>query len=222
MDDRLKGVCTYCDAVANSRDHVPSKILLDEPYPDNLPVAESCVKCNQGFSASEEYFACLLECVINGTTTPSNSFREKIRATLMARPLIARKIECGKDLNLAGQLLWKPDFDRVKEVVLKLARGHIAYELGVRHTEEPDLLEIIPMPSMSEFQMELFLSLNCSHLYPEIGSRAFVNLFAGKPMAYEQWYTVQESRYKYSVGQSRGDWVKIVISDYLACHVAWE
>lgn len=221
IDDRLKGVCAYCGAAANSRDHVPSKILLDEPYPQNIPVAESCTECNQGFSASEEYFACLIDCVINGTTTPNENFRKKIIATLTARPSIAQRIERGRETKPSGELLWQPETDRVKEVVLKLSRGHIAYELGIQRTDEPDLIEILPIPSMSEPMLESFYLLENGHLYPEIGSRAFINSLIGKPTAYEQWYTVQENRYHYSVGQSHGDWVKIVLSNYLTCHVAW-
>ncbi len=57
IDERLKGNCAYCGAVADSRDHIPSRVLLDEPYPENIPVAESCTKCNGGFSSDEEYLA---------------------------------------------------------------------------------------------------------------------------------------------------------------------
>ena len=93
IDQRFEGVCSYCGAPADSRDHVPSKILIDEPYPPNLPIAKSCVGCNQGFSASEEYVACLIDCVKNGTTEPNSEFRPKIAAALKARPTIAQRIE---------------------------------------------------------------------------------------------------------------------------------
>lgn len=221
IDDRLRGLCVYCGAEADSRDHVPSKILLDEPYPENIPVAESCIECNQGFSASEEYLACFIDCVINGTTTPNKNFRNRIIATLIARPSIAKKIELSKKSDMSDGLLWQPESRRVKEVVLKLARGHIAYELGIQRIDAPDIIEIVPIPFMSKLELESFLSIENSHFYPEIGSRAFVNLLTGKPNAYEQWCAVQENRYQYSVGQSHGDWAKLILSNYLACHVAW-
>jgi len=56
-DDRLVLGCTYCHRDTDTREHVPSRILLDEPYLDNLPVLPACAKCNQGFSLDEEYFA---------------------------------------------------------------------------------------------------------------------------------------------------------------------
>ena len=222
IDDRLKGVCAYCGGIPGTRDHVPSKILLDEPYPENLPVAESCSSCNQGFSASEEYLACLIECVINGSTRPNESFRPKVAATLKARPAIANRIEAGKQVDASGNLIWQPERGRVEEVILKLARGHMAYELGIQRIDSPEVMDIFPLPSLTENQVENFFSLPSSHLYPEIGSRAFVSVCSGKQRAFESWLVIQDGRYQYAIGQSEGDWVKIVISNYLACHVAWD
>lgn len=221
FDDRMKGICAYCGGLPDSRDHVPSKILLDEPYPKNLPIAESCTSCNQSFSASEEYVACLIESAINGTTIPNENFRPKIATTLNARPSIAKRIEEGKQVSSNGQLIWQPEAKHVKKVMLKLARGHMAYELGIQHIEEPELIEILPLAIMSEAHVEEFLTLPDSHTYPEIGSRAFVNLHSGKLTAFENWHVVQNNRYLYALGQSEGDWVKILINEYLAVHIAW-
>jgi hypothetical protein len=59
-DLRLDAQCAYCGSFPESRDHVPSKILLDEPFPYNLPVVPSCNNCNNGFSKDETYFACAI------------------------------------------------------------------------------------------------------------------------------------------------------------------
>lgn len=224
IDQRLKGCCAYCGAAADSRDHVPSKTLLDEPYPGNLPVAESCSQCNNRFSSDEEYLSCLIECVIHGTTQPTDRFREKIAATLKARPSIATRIESGKTVDQNGNFVWQPEWPRVREVVLKLARGHMSYELGVQHVDEPAIVDILPVPCMNEEELEKFNSPaeDTGLLYPEIGSRAFVNLLAGKQTAYGMWNVVQDGRYRYAIGQSSGDWVKFVVSEYLACRVVWE
>jgi hypothetical protein len=224
FDERFKGVCAYCGSLADSRDHVPSRILLDEPYPNNLPVAESCTKCNQGFSLAEEYLACLLECVIHGTTTPNESFRAKVAATLTARPAIKQRIESGKRIDPDNNLIWIPETDRVREVVLKLARGHLSYELGIQRTDDPVSVEMTPLPVMTAQERHTYFSLKqeVGHLYPEIGSRAFVNVLTGKPTAYDQWQVIQDGRYEYAVGQSCGDWVKMTLNNYLACRVAWD
>ena len=224
IDERFKGICAYCGAGANCRDHIPSRVLLDDPYPANLPVAESCSQCNSGFSTDEEYLSCLIECVIHGTTEPNDRFRPKVAKILKARPSIATRIETGKTLDHNNDPVWQPEWSRVREVILKLARGHMSYELGLQHTEEPLIVDIMPAPCMSEDEIEQFNSLNeeTGFLYPELGSRAFINLLSGKPTAYGQWHVVQENRYRYAIGQSSGDWVKFVLSEYLACRVVWE
>jgi hypothetical protein len=224
IDERLKGNCAHCGAGADSRDHIPSRVILDEPYPENLPVAESCSKCNGGFSADEEYLSCLIECVIHGTTEPNDRFREKVAKTLKARPSIAARIESGKSFDQNNNVIWQPEWASVREVVLKLARGHMSYELGLQHVEEPQIVDICPFPCFTEDELKRFNSLDedSGLLYPEIGSRAFVNLLSGKPTAYEEWHVVQKGRYRYAVGQSSGDWVKFILSEYLACRVVWE
>jgi len=41
-DDRNKGFCVHCGGPSETIDHVPSKVLLDEPYPENLMAAPAC------------------------------------------------------------------------------------------------------------------------------------------------------------------------------------
>jgi hypothetical protein len=224
IDERFRGFCVYCGDVTNSRDHTPSKVLLDEPYPENLPVSEACSDCNGGFSADEEYLSCLIECVIQGTTKPDERFREKVARTLQARPAIASVIEIGKRLDQHNNPIWQPEWSRVRNIILKLARGHISYELGLIHIEEPIIIDILPILSMTDDELEKFNSIDeyKGMLYPEIGSRAFINLLKGKPTAYSGWHVIQDGRYRYAIGQSSGDWVKFVLSEYLACRVVWE
>ena len=61
VDERQKLCCPQCGAwigeVGSNRDHVPSKVLLRRPYPNNLPVVASCTTCNISFSADEEYLS---------------------------------------------------------------------------------------------------------------------------------------------------------------------
>ena len=222
IDERFKGVCAYCGKVANSPDHTPSKAFLDEPYPDNLPVVDACIKCNGGFSADEEYLSCLIECVIQGTTKHDEKFREKVASTLQARPNIASRIEAGKQIDKNKIPIWQPEWHRVKNVVLKLARGHISFELGLQLINDPIILDVLPMASMSDDEFDIFNSLDHENLYPEVGSRAFVNVLTGKPTAFGGWHIVQKGRYRYAIGQSCGNWVKLVLSEYLACHVVWD
>ena len=74
-DRRHKAWCIHCTEplfnLETNRDHVPTKGLLREPYPPNLPVIEICKACNLSFSADEEYFIALLGAVLTGSTDPT-------------------------------------------------------------------------------------------------------------------------------------------------------
>ena len=225
IDNRFQGVCTYCGAYPDNRDHVPSKVLLETPYPDNLPVVESCIVCNEGFSKDEEYLACFIECVKKGTTDYDETFRLKVAKTLEARPLIKQRIESSKvTSDQSSEIIWEPEIDRVNNVVLKLAQGHMTYELGLQHYEAPVVMDITPAPLMTEEdKLNFYSSLEYGELlYPEIGSRGFINVAKEKSSAYGEWNIIQKGFYEYMLGQSGVDWVKFIISDYLACKVVWE
>lgn len=49
-------LCVYCNrAVADTVDHIPPKLLLAKPYPDNLLTVPSCFRCNSSFQKHDEY-----------------------------------------------------------------------------------------------------------------------------------------------------------------------
>jgi hypothetical protein len=70
-DTRSQGFCVHCGGPDESKDHIPSKVLLDEPFPENMHVCACCFRCNNDLSADEEYLACFLECVLAGDADPA-------------------------------------------------------------------------------------------------------------------------------------------------------
>jgi len=222
LDERLSGVgCAYCGGPPDTVDHVPSKILLDDPLPDNLPVVPACTSCNGGFSRDEEYMACFLECVLTGTTELERLRRTKVQKALRHSPKLAKRIQASGRVDSGGTLVWDPDIQRVERVVLKLARGHALYELGSPYLEAPETVSYIPLIAMNAADREQFESGPKLWGWPEIGSRAFLRAAGVEPYAgrADNWVSVQDGRYRYAVED--GDWVRIVLSEYLACTVAW-
>jgi len=47
--------CIYCYEKANTREHIPSKIFLNEPYSNNLAILPACFNCNNSYSENEQY-----------------------------------------------------------------------------------------------------------------------------------------------------------------------
>jgi hypothetical protein len=222
-DSRLSGFCVYCGGQPDTRDHVPSRVLLDEPFPANLPVVECCTDCNRSFSLHEEYVACFLSCVVCGSAASEKQIRPKIARILGESPALAARIQSSMLPTSSNQPIWSPDLDRFRSVVVKLARGHIAYELRLPKTGEPISIQMKPLALMPPESVATFLSDKPTPFWPEIGSRAFIQACKTfEHLSADSWRIVQPGRYQYLVSQSHGDFVRMLIADYLACEVCWE
>ncbi len=222
-DNRMLGSCVYCGGSPDTRDHIPSRVLLDEPFPDNLPVADCCETCNTGFSFDEQYFACFIDCVIAGSTLPSDVARPKISRILAETPALASRIATSETEGPNDQQIWKPEIDRIHNVLLKLARGHVAYELNLLQIDEPLCIICNPIIAMADHDVEYFLNPQETPFWPEIGSRAFKRAYKQTPeLTTDHWRVVQPGRYRYLVSQDVGLFVRILLSDYLACEVRWD
>ena len=233
VDQRLLGRCAYCGGAPGTRDHSPSKMLLDDPLPADLPVVDACATCNQSFSRDEEYFACFVECVLVGSTSLEKIQRLKVRRALERNTKLAAQIQSSASTAADGTLRWTPSTNQVRNVVLKLARGHAAFELSQNQLEDPVGFWCQPLSTLSADQREDFEGDQREDFegaavvqlagWPEVNSRAFYRAAGAHPYADAQgpWIDVQPFRYRYSV-ESGGVKVKIVMSEYLACVVLWE
>lgn len=56
-----RGQCIYCGGDKDiTVDHVPPKLLLTRPYPENLITVPACFPCNQSFQKDDEYIRTML------------------------------------------------------------------------------------------------------------------------------------------------------------------
>lgn len=227
IDERLTGTCVYCGSHPDTRDHVPSKVLLDEPYPPELPVVGACEKCNASFSLDEQYLACFLDCVIRGGAEASDLHHPNVKRILEGNPALQWRIEAARRRDEADNLIWEPEAGRIRNVVLKLARGHAAYEL-YQKLEEPTVVSFAPLQILSDDQKSAFEQVagdDKIDLWPEIGSRAFLRAFGKSPDRLPLsggWVVVQPDRYRYAVVETGVVLVRMVLSEYLACEVVWD
>jgi len=214
----------YCGGAVETRDHVPSRVLLDEPYPSNLPVVPACGTCNQGFSLDEEYLACLVECVICGSSAPNDITRPKVRRILAERSALAARLAAAC-MEMDSTTRFGVEDDRVRKVVLKLARGHAAFELHAPHFDDPSEIVTVPMQAMSveaRSAFERHPGISSLAFWPEVGSRAMQRLIGIGETSATGWITAQEGRYRYlAASTDQGIVVRAVLSEYLACEVVW-
>lgn len=210
-------------------------MFLDAPLPENLPIVGACRECNNGFSLDEEYMACLVESVIAGSADPANIQRPNIAKILGRTPTLRAKLEAAKSCT-NGQTTFVIEQERVKKVLVKLARGHAIFELSQPCKHEPLTVWWGPLALMDELQREEFEACHIVEGYGEIGSRGMQRLIVAQfsfqaasgemktaGLVVNDWVEVQEGRYRYHA-IDYGDVVriKLVISEYLACQVDWQ
>ncbi len=206
-----------------TRDHCPSRVLLDEPYPANLPVVPACSNCNTRFSPHEQYLACLISCVLAGSTDPTKIARLKIQRILSDTPALRARIEQSRSESADG-IVFSPEYERVSAVITKLAQGHALYELHEPHPDPPDAIQITPFGLMSESDRDAFESSRTGGLstWPEVGSRAMQRMVGIDTPPEYPWLVVQPGLYRFHASVTSGISIRIVIHEYLACHVLWD
>lgn len=217
-DSRLD-VCPYCgNQRPNTRDHSPSKIFLDTPYPENLPIVNACEKCNNDFSKDEAYVACIVECLVSGTVEIKNIKRKKIRDVLLEHLNLYKLIIESYDY---ASNVFKINKDRLENILIKLAKGHLSYELSECRFSPPDIIKYNIINKMSKEDQERFIALPQNiFAYPEVGSRAFVNGI-GNTMSYV-WTILQEGTYSYATYFENDNCVvKIIMRDFLCAEIIW-
>lgn len=219
-DERILYYCAFCGGATGTRDHCPSKIFLDKPYPENLPVVAACEECNSGFSKDEEYLATLLSCVISGTSQPERVHRPKITKILQRSPKLRARIEKAKE-EQGGSVIFNPESERVKKIIAKLAKGHALFELHENFFDEPSFVGVYPIPDFTAEQMLDFEHPIVPPIWPEVGSRAMQRLITGADGSTSNWIEVQPGRYRYHANPIGRAEIRIVIDEYLACVVQW-
>lgn len=234
-DNRLLNGCIYCAGPAETRDHVPSKCLIERPYPSNLYVVGCCESCNQGFSKDEEYFVCLIESVLCGSTDPAKIGRPSVARIMKNSPALRKRIEDSRK-EVDGQIVFEPEIKRVKNVMLKLARGHAGFELNQPCRTKPDHFWCGSLFSLPKEDQETFNSVHFQQVFGEVGSRNMQRLLVTQmtiqsedgeqqniSMLINDWIDVQNDQYRYIAIDDMGMLViRIVIAEYFACEVAWK
>jgi hypothetical protein len=219
-DVRNQGFCVHCGGRHETEDHIPPKLWLDDPLPENLALAPACHACNKACSSDEAYLACLLECVIAGSSDPRKLRRPKVSE------LLASNFKLAEILNVASRveddkLVWSIEPVRVRKGILKLARCHAAYEFNEPRLDEPVWVTWMPLQEMSSAQRQEFEYPITPEVWPEVGSRAMSRLMVDGSAYRNGWMEVQVGNYRF-MGLYDGTLrVRMVLREYLGCEVEW-
>lgn len=225
---REKG-CIYCGKPATTREHIPSKAFLIEPYPEDLATLPACFECNNGFSKDEEYVSCFLD-----------ALKAAVYQNYTQRPDIVRRLERNAKLKDLldeqikiedGQVYYNIDENRLCGILIKLAKGHASFEFDHISFDDSDItVRYNFIFNMSEDSVRKFEEIPEMKLFPEVGSRSCTgeyiiqNLDTGEAAAFMFWNDVQDNQYRYQVSYNDvgGICVKIVIYEMLYCRVDFD
>lgn len=216
-DERLGGTCFHCGrANPETDDHVPPKVFLDKPYPNDLITVPSCSPCNSASSDDEQYVASLIEVVVCGTTDPRQLKRRKIAKTLEHAPALRERLRQASTVK-NGDHIVHPEQERVDLVLEKIARGLWRFETAQDTEDFKAVIFCNVAPLMDERAITSFFSSGSGLSgWGEIGSRGFIRSICGSNESVHGpgWEDVQVGRFSFSV-DSGGDRVRMILSDYL-------
>jgi len=112
---------------------------------------------------------------------------------------------------------------RVENVVLKLARGHAAFELSEPQYHEPSYVMIGPLHLLTAEERQYFETPPEVSVWPEIGSRAMQRMVVVDDAVFSpEWIDVQPGQYRYLAVAEQAVVIRIVVGEYLACEVIWD
>ncbi len=116
--------CLFCGKIAETKDHIPSKNLLEKPYPNNLLTIPSCDYCNKSFSLDEEYFLnVLVEISDNPTLLAKKNFGGNVHKARERSKGLKKRIEDSLIQGDDGKIYFQSETDRIKKVIEKNAFG---------------------------------------------------------------------------------------------------
>ena len=220
--------CIPCDDGSHngrySQDHIPTKALLNPPYPENLMGVGMCQECNSGFSEDEEYFAAFLASVVSGSTEPDPLQFPTTSRTLARNQLLRSRIDAARHVETTSSggtvFIWAPELERIERVIVKNARGHLLFELGQTVELPPAHVNILPLDLLSPQELRQFEYPEGLAGWPEVGSRLMLRLLETGEMGEGGWIEVQCGVYRYAVDDIPR--VRMVFREYLAAEVIWE
>lgn len=223
-DDRQKQWCVHCgnsiEGQTASREHVPTKGLLLEPLPEQYPVLTVCHSCNEGHSLDEEYLIAFLSSVLSGSTDPKEQKIPSASRILSRNSNLRLRIGSSRKME-SGRLIWHPEIDRVKRVIVKNARCHILYEAAEPHWDEPEEVSIFAIPGMTDHELEDFLHSDPFQAWTEVGSRWMQRVLEDREFDKFGFYIFQDGTYRFRIDTDDGISAKIIMWNYLAAKIVW-
>ena len=185
--------CTYCNRVANTKDHIPPKGMFPKPRPASLITVPSCFSCNSSFSKDDEH---LRDVLSFREELSDNPFVEQLNRSIPRRLdrsqsgryfnyLHARMgeetVKTTSGIYLGRKATFNVDLRRIERVLGRITKGLYCHCFGNKLMEGFDA---------QVYTQEYFLSLEPEH------EENFRSIFQSN-LAKEQWFVVVPKGFEY-------------------------
>lgn len=189
MNSLISNQCLFCNKNATTRDHIPTKNLLEKPYPLNLFTVPACQSCNNSFSLDEEYF---LNVLVEITTNPiliqkklegGSVFKARARSEKL-RYQIQKSLVLGNK----NRIYFDADFVRITKVIEKNALGLFYKRYNCR-------------ASLNSFKCIGFYPFN---IMDERPPSTFISVFTEK-FRPRKWNVIQKGIFSYIIVRNQMD-----------------
>ena len=223
---RFHSICIYCRTnVANSREHLPSRIFLDIPYLEEYSIVPACKKCNGGFSADEVYVSSFIDKLKRALFNNRFPLREKTISAINHDKELA-KILKEQIRTEKGKIFVNYVPESFSIILIKLAKGHLCQEQD-KVFESDCLVEcnFKFKSDLSEDELYHFEELPCADKSSECGSDFTHGLLIVEALGlpsqiFVPWKEVQVGNYRYLTYFEHDNYVvKIVICETLFAEV---
>lgn len=216
--------CIYCFKPANSKEHIPSKIFLDEPYKNDLAILPACKNCNKSFSESEQYVACLIDYIQTKLSQNNNFKRKKVTDALRNRVTLLHELEESTFRNQNNEIEFiEYNIEKIEKIILKLSIGHAIYSLSTICLKEPSHINFKFLPDLTQEEINKFNNCEEKNISPEIGSREGKYIcISSKGLPFQDWKIVQDNQYRFLAFISETTiCIRIVIGEFFFSEVIW-
>ena len=224
---RHESFCVYCGKNADTREHIPPKVFLDETLDSDYQIVPACFSCNNGFSEDELYIACLISKIWIAFNKGGNE-REKVVAALKHDEKLGRELQ--EKVRVDGEKVCVIlDTKRIRRILLKLALCHMVnrHDNLFEMSDERIIINFCLKQDMTDEEIKKFESWPEINIVPESCFDYMEDLLVFEPVGGGvsktvcPWKTIQESNYRYLtyIADDHTSRVRIVIMETLCCEV---
>ena len=107
---------------------------------------------------------------------------------------------------------------RIKNVIQKLAIGHILHETGTKVWKPPLRLQYRFLQAMTAQMLDKFNDVIEDAMFPEVGSRLWQRIVEKG----NTWIEIQARNYRYFINGGSVVFVRLVIKEMLFAEVVWD